>query len=124
LPIFLILGSFGILIGTLGIGIIVYRNISEQKKEFALLQAVGIKKEQISAILNFSYLILLTYSISLGILAAVAASLPSLLFSNSDIPYFLIIVITFLILVSGMGSIYYSTKISLKGNIIELLRTE
>ncbi len=51
LSIFLILGSFGILIGTLGIGVVAYRNIWEQKREFALFQAVGFKKKQIIKVL-------------------------------------------------------------------------
>ncbi len=124
LSIFLILGSFGILIGSLGIGIVVFRNISEQKKEFALFQAVGINKGKIISFINLSYLLILIVGIFIGIIAAIIASLPSLMSANSEIPYTLTSVIIISILLSGGSSIYFTSNQSLKGNITQLLRNE
>jgi len=124
LSIFLILGSFGILIGSLGIGLIVFRNIREQRKEFALLQAVGFTKKQIIGIINKGYLIILVYGIIVGIISAIAASLPSLIAVNLEIPYFLLLIIILFIFLFSFGSIFLTTNSSLKGNVNELLRNE
>ncbi|MDX1700664.1 MAG: FtsX-like permease family protein, partial [Melioribacteraceae bacterium] len=124
LSIFLILGSFGILIGSIGIGLVVTRNVQEQRKELALLQALGFTKNRILHIINSSYLILLIYGIILGLIAAFTASLPTLIGTNSEVPYFLIIVISILIIISGFVSIFLTTKLSLKGNVNDLLRND
>lgn len=124
LSIFLILGSFGILIGSLGIGIVVYRNIAEQKKEYALLQAVGISKKQILGIIRTSYLIILLIGFLTGIIASVVASLPTLVTTNSEVPVLLMIVIILLIFVSGLISIRLAAGRALNNNIINLLKNE
>ena len=45
LSIFMILGSFGLILGSFGIGIVVWRNIRERRGELALLQAVGFSRK-------------------------------------------------------------------------------
>ena len=124
LSIFLILGSFGILIGSLGIGLVVSRNVQEQRNELALLQALGFTRKRILSIINSSYLYALLYGVAIGLIAAFAASFPTLIGTNSNVPYLLIVIIILLIVLAGFSSVYLTTKFSLKENINEILRND
>jgi len=59
-----------------------------------------------------------------GIIAAILASLPLLMSTNSEIPYILSTEIIVSLLISGIISIYLSSQQSLKGTITQLLRDE
>ena len=47
LSVFMILGGLAIIIGTIGIGIIFYRNMLDRSKEIAMLMALGFTRKDI-----------------------------------------------------------------------------
>ena len=51
LSVFLALGGLGVLIGTIGLSIVILRNIIERKNEMALLLAIGYKQKHIKTLL-------------------------------------------------------------------------
>jgi len=59
LSIFLILGGFGLILGTIGLGIVVMRNIIERRGELALLRAVGFNKPSIYKLIFSEHILLL-----------------------------------------------------------------
>jgi putative ABC transport system permease protein len=97
LSIFLILGSFGLLLGSVGLGIVVWRNVKERQGELALLRAVGFTRKSIQAIILSEHITLLIAGIFYGILAALLATLPSLLTPGAEIPYLIILIILIII---------------------------
>jgi len=124
LSIFLILGSFGLLLGSLGLGIVVWRNVRERQGELALLRAVGFSRRSVKSVVLYEHLSLLITGILLGIAAALLATLPSLLTPGGQIPYPTILII--LIIVGLNGGIWTVSAASLATgqDLIPALRKE
>ena len=124
LSIFLILGSFGLLLGSVGLGIVVWRNVRERRGELALLRAVGFSGKSVRTILLSEYIPLLIAGIFLGIFAALLATLPSLLTPGAEIPYPTILIILIIVGVNGSLWTYLAALLATKANLIDALRKE
>lgn len=79
LNIFLVLGGIGILLATVGLGIVTLRNILERQRELALLQAAGFTRMRIYAIILGESLVCLIPGIAAGLACAAAAIAPGIL---------------------------------------------
>ncbi len=101
LSIFLILGGFGLLLGSVGLGIVVSRNVGERRGELALLRAVGFSRKSVRSLVLSEHLVLLAAGVFIGIAAALVATLPSLLTPGAVIPYPTIFIILILIGLNG-----------------------
>lgn len=124
LSIFLALGALGVIIGTIGLGIVLLRNMMERKSEIALLLATGYNKNQVFNIVLFENLMILVIGMIIGILSALIGILPSLLSSSFSMPIGFISVVTLLIFLSGFIWIYFPARQAIKGNLIQNLREE
>jgi putative ABC transport system permease protein len=124
LSIFLILGSFGLLLGSVGLGIVVWRNVKERQGELALLRAVGFTRKSIQAIILSEHITLLVAGIFYGILAALLATLPSLLTPGAEIPYLIILIILIIIGLNGTIWTYSAAYFATKKDLIPALRKE
>lgn len=125
LSVFMILGGLGLIIGTIGIGIILYRNLIDRKQEIAMLMAVGFSKQKIFRLIFSENLILIIIGISIGLAASFIGILPSFISRSLNIPdssfvFFLLIVI----FANTLFWIYLPIVKVLKGNIIASLRRE
>jgi len=124
LSIFLILGSFGLLLGSVGLGVVVWRNVNERRGELALLRAVGYNKKSIQTILLSEHVALLAAGILFGILAALLAILPSLLTPGAEIPYSTILIILVVVSLNGGMWTYLAAAWATKEDLIPALRKE
>ncbi len=124
LTVFMILGGLGIIIGTLGLGIVLTRNIIERRNEIALLSAIGYKRKRIFKLILMENIYLLVFGISIGIFSALIGILPSLLSSSFNIPGFFIIVIVLIVIANGLIWIYIPARNALKSNLVISLRNE
>ena len=124
LSIFLILGSFGLLLGSVGLGIVVWRNVNERRGELALLRAVGFTKKSIQIILLSEHVVLLVAGILFGILAAMLAILPSLLTPGTEIPYPTILIILIIVGLNGAIWTFSAVTLATKQDLIPALRKE
>jgi len=113
LSIFLILGSFGLLLGSVGLGIVVWRNVHERRGELALLRAVGFAGKSVRAILLSEHIALLIAGIFFGFFAALLATLPTLLTPGAEIPYPTILIILIIVGLNGVIWTYSVWKTSL-----------
>ena len=72
------LGALGLLLGTLGIGAVLVRNAFEQRRELALLRAVGYRARDIRVMVLAETAFLLLLGLAIGAGAALVAVLPAL----------------------------------------------
>jgi hypothetical protein len=79
LSIFTLLGILALILGTVGLGIVLIRNIIERANEIGLFQAIGFGSGRIFRIFFLEYFFLISAGILAGFLAAVLATLPGLL---------------------------------------------
>jgi putative ABC transport system permease protein len=125
LSIFLVLGAFGLLIGTVGLGVILVRSILERRNEIALLKAVGFSKKLIFKLFINEYTGLLFGGILIGVITSCIAILPSLISPNTGVSFSTIGLVIILLIVNGLFWITLLTRIFLNVNQInEALRNE
>lgn len=124
LALFLALGGLGVIIGTIGLGIVIFRNILDRKRELASMQALGFRKKQIFKLIFRENFVLLISGILIGLLSAVIGILSSLLSPSFTIPGGFVIIVILGVFASGLLWIYFPTKISMKSKLIEALREE
>lgn len=124
LSIFLILGSFGLLLGSVGLGVVVWRNVNERRGELALLRAVGYSKKFLRISLLAEHVALLAAGVGFGIVAALLATLPSLLTPGAEIPYPTIFIILVIVSLNGAIWTYLAAVWATKKDLIPALRKE
>jgi putative ABC transport system permease protein len=124
LSIFLILGTFGLILGSIGLGIVVWRNVKERRGELALLRAVGFSKKSIQKMVLYEHMALLAAGIFCGIAAALLATLPSIMTPGSGAPYFTIILLLIVVLINGVGWTYFASRTAAGGDLLASLRNE
>ncbi|MFC1557946.1 FtsX-like permease family protein [candidate division KSB1 bacterium] len=124
LSIFLILGTFGLILGSIGIGIVIWRNVSERRGELALLRSVGFKRKAIQTLILSEHSVLLFAGILIGIMAALLATLPALMTSGSDVPYITLILLLFMVVINGGMWTYLAAFMATKKDLLSALRNE
>ncbi|MCH2384418.1 MAG: FtsX-like permease family protein [Pedosphaera sp.] len=116
---FQVLGGLGLLLGSLGLGVVVMRNVQERKSELALLRAIGFEKRAIKRLVLTEYLGLLIGGLLIGTVAAGLAVLPTMLSPTTDVPYALLgATLGSVLLLAGLWT-WIATNLSLRGNLLE-----
>lgn len=78
LNIFLMLGALGLLVGTFGLAILIYRLLADTMVEMAVLLALGFRKKQVFSLFFAEYAIVVGLAVLAGIIPALVSGLPSL----------------------------------------------
>ena len=81
------LGGFGLLLGTLGLGLILLRNAIERRGELATLRAFGFRRLTLSAMLLIENAFLLLTGMAIGAVSALIAVAPHILAPGSHVPW-------------------------------------
>lgn len=124
LSVFMMLGGLGMIIGTIGLGIIIWQNIQERKSEFALLRAIGFSKTSLLQRIITEYLIILASGIAVGSAGAIAVLAPGFFSPGFQFPVVWVSGMITAIFISGIAWIYFPAKVALNKDIISALRTE
>lgn len=124
LSVFMVLGGLGVFIGTIGLGIVLLRNLLDRRNEIALLQSLGFNRPSIFKLIFLENFFLLITGMIIGVLAAGIGILPSLLSPAFNIPGLFVFIILFVVLLSGILWIYFATRVSLNKYLIQSLSSE
>ncbi|MHC4759701.1 MAG: ABC transporter permease family protein [Planctomycetota bacterium] len=108
LSIFQLLGSLGLILGSIGLGMVVLRNVLDRRGELAMLRAVGFDKNALKSMVFYAL-------VALG---------PVLKSPGAEVPYISLIITIAAIAVSGIIWIRISISIALSGDILDALRSE
>lgn len=87
ISIFQMLGGLGLILGTLGLAAIVYRNAMERKGELAAMRAFGFRESGLTRMLLIENAVLVILGIVIGTLSAITAMAPQLLRGGTDPSY-------------------------------------
>lgn len=124
LSIFAVLGGLGLLLGSLGLGVIVLRNVLERQGELALLRAIGFTKSALHRLVFSEHVLLLLLGLGVGIVAALVAVLPSLRSPGVGVPYLTLGLTLLGVLASGLLWVWLATLTALRGSLLGALRSE
>ena len=124
LDIFLALGGIALLIGTLGMAILIFRSIQSRNRQYAMMQAMGISKQNIRRIVTYEFIGILFSGITIGIISSLIANLLHFFSNNADVPLTLLLTIVILFIINGFIWIHIGTTKSIRTQFISDLRNE
>lgn len=104
LAVFQTLGGLGLLLGTLGLGIVLFRNALERKGELATMRAFGFRKSKLSLILLFENGFLILAGIGIGTVAAIIAVLPHILADFKQVPWLPLVITLAVVFLCGLAA--------------------
>jgi ABC-type antimicrobial peptide transport system permease subunit len=121
---FQVLGGLGLLLGSVGLGIVVLRNVLERRGELAVFMAVGFRKNLLLRLLLMENGALLMSGLGLGVVAAIVAVLPAVLSPSAQLPYASLGLTLIAVLMNGFFWTWTATRFALRGNLLAALRNE
>ena len=124
LAMFLVLGIFGLLVGSVGVGIVVLRNVQDRRAELALLQAVGYRTGLLEKLLLVEHGLLTAAGFSVGLVAALTAMFPALFLSGSAVPVGFLSGLALVVLLGCGISLGIAVALSVRGRAFDGLRNE
>jgi ABC-type antimicrobial peptide transport system permease subunit len=124
LSIFSTLGGLGIILGTIGLAIIVGRNVLERRGQLGVMQAMGFTRKQLSGMVLSEHWFLHVTGVLLGFFAAMIAVFPQLAKSVTSLPWGLLLGVNGAVLVGGLIFCALAARSVLRGNLMEAIRRE
>jgi len=121
---FQVLGGLGLLLGSVGLGIVVLRNVLERRGELAVLLAVGFRRGTLQRLLLWENGALLLLGLGLGVVAAAVAVAPALLAPTIELPWRTLGLTLSAVLLNGILWTWAATRVALRGEILAALRNE
>jgi ABC-type antimicrobial peptide transport system permease subunit len=118
------LGGLGLLLGTLGLALVLVRNLLERRRELALLQALGFRFRSLLWLALSENLFLLTVGMGMGAVCALLAIAPALL-SRAAVPDWAGLGATLVgVFLFGAASALLSAALALRVPVQDALREE
>ncbi|MDF1825273.1 MAG: FtsX-like permease family protein [Verrucomicrobiales bacterium] len=124
LSIFSTLGGLGIFLGTLGLAVIVGRNVLERRGQLGVMQAMGFSRKSLSGMVLSEHWFLHVSGVVLGLVAAVIAIIPQLSKGAAGLPWGLLLGINGAVLIGGLVFCWMAARAVVKGNLMEAIRQE
>ena len=118
------LGGLGLLLGTIGLGTVMMRNVLERRSELALLRAVGFTTGTIAALVLVENALLLTWGLFTGTAAALIAMAPHLASTGADFSWLGTLAMLLAVLVTGMLAAAFAVGEAVRTPVLQTLRAE
>jgi putative ABC transport system permease protein len=124
LSIFTVLGGLGLVLGSVGVGLVVLRNMLERRGELAMLRAVGFERTRIKRMVFYEHWGLMLAGLICGGISAIVAVIPALQSPASDVPYGSLLATVGVIAASGAVWVWLAATLALRGRLLDALRNE
>jgi len=118
------LGGLGLLLGSVGLGIVVLRNVLERRSELAVLLAVGFRKRAVQRLVLLENGALLIAGLVLGVCAAGIAVLPSLVGPETHLPSGSLGLTLLAVMLNGLFWTWAATRFAVRGDLLTALRND
>ena len=124
LSIFQTLGGLGLLLGSVGLGFVLFRNVMERRNELAVLQTMGYTSAKIKQLLFLEHWWLLAAGLCCGVASAVLAVWPALRSPGAELPWLSLMATLLVILAGGFLWIYAAAVKAVGADFLPALRNE
>lgn len=118
------LGGLGLLLGTLGLGAVLLRNVMERRKELALLLAVGYRPEHLQTMVLAENAYLLLAGTVIGTIAAIVAILPAFLQRGGHLPNPSLALLLLAVPAAGISASLFAVRLVARAPLLETLHAE
>ena len=112
------------LLGSLGLGVVVLRNVLERRGELAVLLAVGFQPPLLRRLILIEHVCLLLAGLLAGLVPAALAVLPQVKLSGIQVPFGWLGLLILAVLINGMVWTWLATRVAMRGKLLEALRNE
>ncbi|MEE9125915.1 MAG: FtsX-like permease family protein, partial [Planctomycetota bacterium] len=122
LLIFQLLGGLGLLLGSIGVGMVVLRNTLERRSELALLRALGYPARAVGWLVWSEHGVLLCLGLLTGVVAALLTVLPGARMGSLSLAPMVLLVVA--VTTSGILWIWIASTFATRGSLLGALREE
>ena len=118
------LGGLGLLLGTIGLAAVMFRNVLERRRELALLRAVGYEQRHVRLMILAETIFLLLAGLVAGVVCALIAVIPAWLSHGGGGPGAGLMLLVAAIAAAGVISAAAATRAAFSGRLLDALRAE
>jgi ABC-type lipoprotein release transport system permease subunit len=118
------LGALGLVLGTVGLGAILLRNVLERRRELALLRAVGYQPGHLAFMVLAENLLLLIGGLAIGTCAALVVIGPVIVKRGAGPVGQSLVLLLMAVLVTGILASLAATRAALRSPLLAALRSE
>ena len=118
------LGGLGLLLGTLGLGVVLLRSVLERVAELALLRAVGFRRRLLGLLVLAENGFLLIVGLILGTVAALLAVAPHLASGDAVVPWFSLVGTLLVVFLVGLVASVAAAREAMRIGVLDGLRSE
>ena len=118
------LGGLGLLLGTIGLAAVMFRNVLERRRELALLRAVGYDRRHVRLMILAETIFLLLAGLVAGVVCALIAVIPAWLSHGGGGPGVGLVLLVAAIAAAGVISAAAATRAAVSGRLLDALRAE
>ena len=118
------LGALGLLLGTLGLGAVLLRNVLERRRELALLRAVGYDRGHVSLMVMVENGLLLFGGLGIGTVCALVAIAPAWIERGGQFPVLSLASLLLAVAVAGFVSSLVATAAVVRSPLLPALRSD
>ena len=118
------LGGLGLLLGTVGLATVMFRNVLERRRELGLLRAVGYDTRRMTLMIVAEAAFLLGVGMVAGTASAAIAIAPAWLGRGGALPGAGLMLLLAAVVLAGILSSAIATRAALGGRILDALRAE
>jgi putative ABC transport system permease protein len=118
------LGGLGLMLGTVGLATVMFRNVLERRRELALLRAVGYDARHVTVMILAETIFLLAAGVAAGAVCAMIAVAPAWLGHGGSSPGAGLALLLGGVMVAGILSTAAATRAALGGQLLQALRAE
>lgn len=118
------LGGLGLILGTLGLGTVLLRNVLERRRELALLRAVGYTRSALAAIVVSENIVLLVLGLLAGAVGAIVAIAPALVTRGGSVSFWSLGLLLSAVLLAGLTASILAVFAAFRAPLLSSLRSE
>jgi putative ABC transport system permease protein len=118
------LGGLGLVLGTLGLGTVLLRNVLERRRELALLQAAGYRRVHLVRMVLAESAFLMGCGLALGVTAAAIAIAPAYMERGQPFPLLATAGLLASVIAAGSLSTLVATRAVARLPVLEALKNE
>jgi len=118
------LGGLGLVLGTLGLAVVLLRNVLERRGELALMRALGFSPLDLGWMILAENLLLVLVGLAAGALPALVAIGPHIVERPADVPWLSVGGTLVMVLVLGVGAGTLALRSALRTPLLPALRRE
>ncbi|MBI5087167.1 MAG: ABC transporter permease [Acidobacteria bacterium] len=118
------LGSFGLLLGTVGLAAVLLRNTLERRRELALLRAAGFNRDALGRLIVLETAAVLAAGLLGGTVCAAIAVAPALASRGALLPVLKLAALAAFIFIFGMAVSWLAARVESRAPLAQALRGE